>query len=338
MAHTRQSVLPTLRPTFDPFRKEPQLAQQLAEIKRGDSRAAADLLGATRGRWEERAFLTEVIAADTKEVPEWVDEWVGWDSSSSLPPLVRGAMRILWAWEARGSGWAKDVSDEAADVFAERLALAEDDLATAARRDEHDPTPLEGLIRVAAATSADRRDIEALFLEGNRRDPLNYPLCERMLWSLLWKWGGSHRAMFRFARAVFKQAPEGRPVKALLARAHFERRLAFKQERDAHGKAGDGVLGRWYFRNPLVRRELLQVWKQTVGSRLYAPGRYGRVAATYLAFCLSEFSRTEARHALMSTQGYIKGGLYYYLGDEEAVFRVLCEACGVVPGEVGAKN
>jgi hypothetical protein len=320
---------------LDPLDKEPVFAHRIANIiKTCDFKDAHDLLASTRDRWEERSFFVRRLI-EAGGHPDWLDEWVSANSSSSLPWLTRGAQRAAWALEAGGSNHQKNFDAENKRVFAERLELAEQDLAKASQLDHKDPTPFEYLLVTRTAMGAKRKLIRALFVEANHRDSWNYPICNQMLGCLLWKRGGSHIAMFEFARSLYRKAPEGRPVNALLARAHFERWLAYRQENHARERSDVSLFGRWYFRNPLVRRELLKVWGKTGDSYLYTPGRYGRVAMSYLVFCLLEISAMpQAKEALTKTEGYIKEGLFAnFPGSEEKWFSSFCRKTGVAQAD-----
>src|SRR6202023_1851109 len=70
--------------------------------------------------WDERHFYINSLSSISGR-PQWLDEWAYARPRSGLPSLFRGSHGINWAWEARGSGRAKTVKEDAWPVFHQRL-------------------------------------------------------------------------------------------------------------------------------------------------------------------------------------------------------------------------
>jgi hypothetical protein len=222
------------------FRKKdaPAAAAKPASVPvpkfRGDERALAFEAELARGRWQEfHDFLDSLTDWDLRHFyvmelsrisgrPEWADQWVAARPDSSLPLLIRGAHGINWAWEARGSGRAKTVKEDAWPLFHQRLVEADKDLARAAALDDRDPTPHALSLTVARGLSLGQVELRRRFEQAHRRDPLNGGACVSMLQGTARKWGGSHEAMFGFARWAAGQAPDGHSAHKMIALAHIE--------------------------------------------------------------------------------------------------------------------
>ncbi|HEX3965381.1 MAG TPA: hypothetical protein VHZ03_53505 [Trebonia sp.] len=114
-----------------------------AELAEGRWQGLHDFLEATR-EWDSRDFYIARLS-DISGRPGWLNEWAAARPTSSLPFLFRGTQGMHWAWQARGSGYAKTVQRDAWQVFYARLVEADRDLAKAAAVDEEDPTPTRGV-------------------------------------------------------------------------------------------------------------------------------------------------------------------------------------------------
>jgi hypothetical protein len=166
--------------------------------------------------WETRQFyITELSRISGR--PEWLDEWAAAKPGSSLPVLFRGSHGINWAWEARGAGRAKNVAEDAWPLFHRRLV-------------EADQAPHAKSVTVARGLSLGPPEVKRRFEQAHRRQALNGPACTQALQGLARKWGGSHAAMFDFARWASGQAPDGHSAHKLIALAHIEMWLDAERE------------------------------------------------------------------------------------------------------------
>lgn len=69
---------------------------------------------------------------------------------------------------------------------------------------------------------ASKAEVRRRFGEAERRDHLNGAACYAMIQATARKWGGSHAAMFEFARWVSSEAPDGHPGHWMIALAYIE--------------------------------------------------------------------------------------------------------------------
>jgi hypothetical protein len=227
----------------------------------GDWKDAQGFLEGLRA-YELRDFFVGVLS-DWSGRPPWLDAWCASSPTSPVPWLIRGVHGVRWAWEARGSTTADKVAEGAWPVFAERLLSAENDLAKAAALDALDPTPWTWLVTTARALQRDAALERERFEQARGRDPDNLSAHRHFLTALCWKWGGSHEAMFAFAREASARAPEGSRLHTLVAEAHLERWVAYGME----GPAADGAV---YLRIPEVVAEVEAAWRRSAGSPRYA--------------------------------------------------------------------
>lgn len=256
---------------------------------RGDQQALAFEAQLGQGRWREfHDFLESLADWELRQFyvvelsrisgrPEWVDEWVAAKPGSSLPVLFRGSHGINWAWEARGSARAKYVQEDAWPLFHRRLVEADRDLATAAALDDRDPAPHAMSVTVARGLSLGQAEVKRRFEQAHSRHPLNGPACTSALQGLARKWGGSHEAMFGFARWASGQAPDGHSAHKLIALAHIEMWMDAEQ----------GEPQQTYFLAEPVKQEVMAAARRSILSPEYA--RNGTVLSwlerNLFAFC-----------------------------------------------------
>jgi hypothetical protein len=256
---------------------------------RGDQQALAFEAQLEQGRWQEfQDFLENLTDRELRHFyvvelsrisgrPEWVDQWVAAKPGSSLPMLFRGAHGINWAWEARGGKRAKYVEEDAWPLFHGRLVEADRDLAKAAALDDRDPAPHAMSVTIARGLSLGPAEVRRRFEQAHSRHPLYSPACIQALQGLARKWGGSHEAMFEFARWASGQAPDGHSAHKLIALAHIEMWL----------DAERGEPQQTYFLAEPVKQEVMAAARRSVLSPNYS--RNGSVLSwlerNLFAFC-----------------------------------------------------
>lgn len=286
---------------------------------RGDQRALDFEAQLGRGRWQEfDDFLESLTDWELRHLylfeqttisgrPEWVDEWVAAKPGSSLPMLFRGAHGINWAWEARGNARAKYVKEDAWPLFHGRLVEADRDLAKAAALDDRDPAPhaLSGI--VARGLSLGQAEVKRRFEQAHSRQPLYAQACTMALQGLARKWGGSHEAMFQFARWASAQAPEGHSAHKLIALAHIEMWLDAEQ----------GEPQRTYFLAESVKQEVMAAARRSILSPNYF--RNGTALSWYernvFAFCFRLMRDYDAQLEQMRLIGpYVTDEPWLYQG------------------------
>lgn len=208
--------------------------------------------------------------------------------------LARGSIRE--GWRVRGGRFAGDVREDAWPVFFGHLENA-DRLFDVARRLRPDhPEPCVGLLSTTRALEMDEAGTEARFRAVLAVAPLHLQGHVLMLENLKAKWGGSHEAMFAFAREHAGRAPDGHALGSLALYAHWEMRNLRYWDDDDDADA--------YFRQPEVARDIIQAWRRTAGAPAHVPDANSRVLHNLMAASLALCGQRElARQALQKMKG-----------------------------------
>ena len=110
---------------------------------------------------------------------------------------------IYWskyAWDARGTGYAKTVSEDGWRLFRERLTRAEQSLTEIKPSAGNLPVWYEEMIHVQKALGRDPATIQATFQEGVGKFPEYLPIYFSYAQTQMPKWGGSWEATDKLAR------------------------------------------------------------------------------------------------------------------------------------------
>lgn len=293
---------PYVRKT-DIFVGDPDALRLHAALSTGRWQETHDFLEGVRD-WRLREFYVNVLAA-VKGRPGWIDEWVAARPDSAIPLLFSGWQRINWAWEARGTTWAIAVKDEAWPVYQARLVDADRELAKAAAIDESDPTPVARSIWVAMGLELGQAEIRRRFEEASGREHLNQAACYTMIQASSRKWGGSHEAMFEFARWVSAQAPDGSPCHTTVALAHLERWLDLPRQQQAG-----------YFTGGRTTPEVRRAAERSIHSAAYPGGPPSWADRNTFAFCFwlgKDYTAVIDQMRLIGRR--LTPGPWYYQGD-----------------------
>ncbi|HEX6451439.1 MAG TPA: DUF4034 domain-containing protein [Trebonia sp.] len=283
--------------------------------------------------WDLRHFYVNGLA-DITGRPPWLDEWVAAHPVSALPLLFRGRHATHWAWQARGSGRANTVKEDAWQVFHTRIVAADQDLARAAVLDDRDPTTYAFSITTGRALSLGQPEIRRRYAEVARRDPLNGGATAEMIQATARKWGGSHDGMFAFAREVSAAAPDGHSAHKAVALAHIE--MWLDQPREEQPR---------YFLADEVKAEI-----RAAADRSIRSPRYHRVNSVLMwsdrnvfTFCFRLMQDYEAQLAQMQIIGpWITKSPWNYQGKpgmiyERARQRALTELSKMPPPVSGGR-
>lgn len=276
---------------------DPQARRLRSALVAGDWMSVHAALDKVRD-WDERAFLIDAITETVSPAMErTLGAWVQAKPDDGLPLVARGRWRIYAAWAARGGGGASSVTDEGWKVFFQQLQLAEKDFEAASELAPSDPTPHAYRVITARGLQLDDQEERARFDEARTRDPTNRVAHLMMMVALCQKWGGSHAAMFAFAREASAGAKEGSLLHGLVASAHIERWLwatsfADKAEDDPewYGKAAG------YFKDGEVKRELQAAWSRSLGSAAFkatSPSNYTRNTFAWCFVQMEDWDRAK---------------------------------------------
>jgi len=298
-------------PSVDNLVADPDAYRFRLELESGRWGEFHDFLESTTD-WPVRHFYVHQLSK-IKDRPGWLDEWVAAQPASAIPLLFRGAHALGWAWQARGSGRASTVRKDAWPDFHARLVAADKDFARAAELDPKDPTPCEMSLTAARGLSLGQAEIRRRFDEAHLRDPMNAFACVNMIQAIAKKWGGSHEAMFEFARWASREAPEGHSAHKAIALAHIEMWLdiSFSQQRYSS-----------YFQLPAVKAEIQAAAARSILSPLYPGGVLSWSDRNTFAFCFRFMGDGEAMLNQMRLIGpRVTSFPWEYLGDPATAYR-----------------
>jgi hypothetical protein len=135
----------------------------------------------------QKAF-DPILAAATKAQPK-----------GALADMLHGLFLVKYAWDARGTSYAKDVKPEAWPLFRGRLKEARVRLENSYKIAPSYHAP-ELMMSVTLGDSEDRGEMELWFARGIEAFPDDYSLCTNKLYYLEPKWHGSPEEMLQFGR------------------------------------------------------------------------------------------------------------------------------------------
>lgn len=113
--------------------------------------------------------------------------------------IVEGDYWMAQAWKARGSGWAKTVTDEGWKGFYDGLAKARASLTSAWKMLPDYPEAAAKMIRVAMGEGDQQKETPQVWFGRAIQAQADYLAAyNRYEYQLLPRWGGSHEAMLNF--------------------------------------------------------------------------------------------------------------------------------------------
>jgi len=303
----------------DPAWGDEQARTLRAELARGKWREAHAALEATRGNWDDRQFLVEVLAEGVPGRPKWFDEWVEAYPKSAAAWTMRGYHGIQWGWAARGGGKAETVKDDSWQTFWSRLENAERDLLKAAELEPDDPVPWAYLVLSARGLEKGIPEIGERLKQAHARHPWHHVAFSQALQGYAKKWGGSHELMFDLAHQA-AGAPEGASVHTLVAEAHVERWVYIA------GWDKDEASARDYWFVPSVGEELRAAATRSVWSPKYERPRLAPYDHNFFTYCFFRVHDWEsARRELEAMNGILNPYPWSNVGKPVDLFRVIRE-------------
>ncbi len=293
----------TPTPTIDVAWGDPVAREIRTALAAGDFRAAEARLGTAPDAQTLEHWIH--ACSDWDGRPEWLDQWVSRSPASPLAYLVRGEHGTHWAWQARSSRRADQVDDAAFAEFFRRLEQADADLEAAQRLDPDSALPAALAIRVRMGLQSEEEHTRATFDHAIARAPTLVGAHRAMQTALCAKWGGSHAAMFAFAR---EHCDRSAALQVLVPMAHIE---ALIDSEDVDER-------REYMRRKPVREELAAAFARFGEGRDRSATRSGANAFA-LCFALArDVSRCDRAFAL--TEGLVARMPWLYFGDPLAQY------------------
>ena len=157
----------------------------------------------------------------------------GWGDTAEAQ-LVRGAYHVRYAWDARGGGWASEVSEEGWKRMSERLQIARDCLEQSWRVKPLEETAVR-MLWVEVGDSRGREAMELWFKRALEVNPGSYDACDNKLTWLSPKWHGSATEMITFGH----QCLTNRRGEIPLILYHSHQQLATYQQQAGRGLEKD---------------------------------------------------------------------------------------------------
>ncbi len=134
-----------------------------------------------------------------------LQEWMDAYPQSHIPYVIRGKLKVNYAWKFRTGQVARKVTEEGWQLFHYYLQEAAGDFSTASQLNPNDPNIWDELLHLAARTNLDPYTPEYFFEQGLSVNPYHSALHTTYLQTLYPQWGGSQKEMLAFARAVRKK-------------------------------------------------------------------------------------------------------------------------------------
>ncbi len=160
------------------------------------------------------------VIADVSTLSPVLKSWCAASPRSVHAHLLRGVVAITLAWQARGGGWAAEVTDQGWKGFEGQLGLAKKELETVATLDPTEPRAGSKLVRVAMGLSLGPGEEDRYLELAKKADPDFTIAYEARLNALKPRWGGSNSVMFSFARESAAARPNEPALGILVVEAH----------------------------------------------------------------------------------------------------------------------
>lgn len=156
--------------------------------------------------------ITDGFAARHAPALSLLAKWRREFPLSDGPDLIEALLFQNWAWQARGHGYAKEVSPQAWAEYAQRIEMADAALDDAADKSQRSPAYYPLAIGLGVDRSKNRRDLQRLIDLSLQDFPEYYPPHRAMVRAILPRWGGSYVEIDDFIEHVEDKVPaERRP-------------------------------------------------------------------------------------------------------------------------------
>ncbi|WP_424189207.1 hypothetical protein ACOBQX_12205 [Actinokineospora sp. G85] len=281
-------------------------------VRDGHLKAAQALLRECRDYHELRTqrvrALADAAVGQSMEIRSMIARGLGQpDAADAL--LLLGSTLLAEAGEISGND----------RLAAGRLREARDPLLAAAKLAPVDATPWVELQRCARAM---RLNGDRVWHEAIKRCPTSYPAHSTRLQSLTAASGGSHEAMFEFARDTADKAPVGSPLTAMVPLAHAEYLMQEGDRFLTDGSTWAYVrLHTRYFRGPL-REELRRADEKWSGGTARVRA-YDKEAHNLFGWAMLEAGDHARARAHLAFVGNRPSALPWSYGGEHAFARAL---------------
>jgi hypothetical protein len=283
--------------------------------------AGVPILAASRGDPETRALRVEALSRAAIGSSRAIEALLGHDRANPDVWLWLGRTRIEEAWKLKPDVRARAVQAHRQQAFLQAMEAARQPLLAAAGLMPTDPVPWESMLWLALGLDRPRSDKDSVWFECTRRYPTLFPANVARMITLSPGWGGTATEMLEFARVVVSRAPEGDPLPALLALAHFERNAV---ERSA--------ISRTWFSDEALREIVSAAGRWVERRRLIPHPRAVEAHNVFgAAFYLADLRRP-ARGHLTRTGGRVSRLPWSHLGDPRQQYVRACGRLNIITG------
>lgn len=181
---------------------------------------------------------------------------------SAVGPALKGDVYVEYAWEARGSGWASEVTEEGWKRFRERLRTAADAYGEAWKREPDDPAAPTGMLQVALGHDKVREQVAEWFGRAIKADRENIDACHYLMCFLRPRWHGDFNLLLAFGQRCFEMGVEepSRPA-LMLMRVKAQEAVIEDLTRSAKEGAAELTKGA-YWKRPEVWAEIRDTFAQ----------------------------------------------------------------------------
>ncbi|MEY2563353.1 MAG: hypothetical protein QOH88_1546 [Verrucomicrobiota bacterium] len=203
---TTPAPAPAARPTKDPIAEEiyafrlqvrqeyntrlfDQLEKRAADLRREKAKFR-------NGAWKLVQFYESFTCRDDEAERRWVQhdeihqKWIATFPQSITARIAYADFLMSYAWHARGSGFAQEVTAEGGRLFSERAALAQSTLEAARQLPEKDPFWWTVTLRVARALGWSKQEFDRAVEEAKAQEPQFWSYDVSRAESLLPRWYG----------------------------------------------------------------------------------------------------------------------------------------------------
>lgn len=195
------------------------LRDKLSEGKFEELDKIAESLRASKetfpgGTWKLDVFYDAMSSLNKQGNDEFweiniktLETWIKERPNSITAYVALGNLWEQYAWKARGTGYASEVSEENFRLFNERLKKAEEVLNKAKQLPAKCPFWYEVMLSVAHSTGWDKERYEALFEEAIKTEPYLSTFYTFKVIYLLPQWYGEKGDIEKFAEQTYHRFP-----------------------------------------------------------------------------------------------------------------------------------
>jgi hypothetical protein len=232
---------------------------------------------------------------------------------TSTAYFIEGKFNYDFAWQARGGGYANEVTSEGWKGFKEKLDVAEAAYQKAWSLNPKDAHIASEMIEMAVSQGKDQKEMELWFRRAMQLDTNNYAACMHKLRYLSPKWYGSREDMLAFGYECVA-SNWGGCVPIVLADAH-----------DEYQKILDPVDKTAYWKQSEVWTDIQNAYGKFFRMNPHANGEFRHHYARY-AFLCGQWHEFNAQIKLIrDNDGAVDTAFF---GGEEAFNKMVEQANG----------